>query len=159
MLVLPRFTSSLAGLDLKTSVQKTSTALRYARSQAVTEQVNYYAVFDLEKNGCIIRAEKPDNEENFYTETRAAAAETVDNPQEQASTVKSYFLPENVRIEKALITDKEIESGFFVIEFYPAGNSSGGAVIFIDAKKRRFKINVDFITGMVDIADPDLSKS
>ncbi|MCU0614338.1 MAG: hypothetical protein MUD09_04555 [Desulfobacterales bacterium] len=49
----------------------------------------------------------------------------------------------------------EIDSGLFDIVFYPAGNSSGGSVVLIDEKERRFQISVDFITGIVNLTEPD----
>lgn len=156
-MVVPRLIGSITRLDLTTSAKNISSALRYARSQAVSEQITYYAVFDFEKNGCFINAEKPGDDKEVYPTNESMTGETADAPISGASLEKSYFLPESVKIEKAVRSDKATDSGLFSIEFYPAGNSSGGSVIFTNEKERRFKLNVDSITGVVDIEDPDRS--
>ncbi len=66
-LVSPRLLGSLTKVNLKTSAQKISSSLRYARSQAVSEQTIYHDVFDFDKKGLFINAEKPqDNEDNYF---------------------------------------------------------------------------------------------
>ncbi len=153
-LVSPRLLGSLTKVNLKTSAQKISSSLRYARSQAVSEQAIYHAVFDFEKKGLFINAEKPqDNEENYF-KAEFESAETDDTEAGENRT-ESYFLPEDVKFEKAMTTNDEIDSGLFDIVFYPAGNSSGGSVVLIDEKERRFQISVDFITGIVNLTEPD----
>ena len=67
---------SLTRAHLRTSVQKVASALRYARSQAVSERTIYSAVFDFEKNGCIIDAKKETESEDSYAEVEEQAAET-----------------------------------------------------------------------------------
>ena len=71
------------------------------------------------------------------------------------SEAKSYELPETVKIEKGVIGEEEVESESFEILFYPAGNSTGGTVVLIDEKENRFRIEVDSITGMVKMTEPD----
>lgn len=156
-MVVPRLIGSITRLDLTKTAKNISSALRHARSQAVSEQITYYAVFDFEKNKCFINAEKPGDDERVYPSNESATGGTQDAPVSETSMVKFYALPESVKIEKAVRSDKETDSGLFSIEFYPAGNSSGGSVIFINEKERRFKLNVDPITGVVDIEDPDRS--
>jgi Tfp pilus assembly protein FimT len=153
-LVTPRLVGSLTNLNLKTSAQKISASLRYARSQAVSGQTIYYAVFDFEKNGMFIKAEKPLDDEESYLKAEIEATET-DNTKDREYRAESYFLPDGVRIEKAMTTNDEIDSGLFDIVFYPAGNSSGGSVVLMDEKDRRFRISVDFITGIVTLTEPD----
>jgi general secretion pathway protein H len=153
-LVTPRLVGSLTNLNLKTSAQKISASLRYARSQAVSGQTINYAVFDFEKNGMFIKAEKPLDDEESYLKVEIEATET-DNTKDREYRAESYFLPDGVRIEKAMTTNDEIDSGLFDIVFYPAGNSSGGSVVLIDEKDRRFRISVNFITGIVTLTEPD----
>lgn len=156
-MVVPRLIGSITRLDLTTTAKNISSALRNARSQAVSEQIIYYAVFDFEKNGCFIHAEKPIEDEKGYPTHESVTGGTADSPISGASLVKSYFLPESIKIEKALRSDKQTDSGLFIIEFYPAGNSSGGSVILISEKEHRLKLNVDSITGVVNIEEPDRS--
>jgi general secretion pathway protein H len=153
-LVTPRLIGSLTKMNLKTSAQKISSSLRYARSQAISGQIIYHAIFDFEKNSLNIKAEKPQDDEDAYLKAEIESVET-DNLKATEAREESYFLPEGVKIEKAMITPDEIDSGSFSIMFYPAGNSSGGSVVLIDEKERRFQINVDLITGIVDLTEPD----
>jgi general secretion pathway protein H len=153
-LVTPRLVGSLTKMNLKTSAQKISSSLRYARSQAVSGQISYHAVFDFEKNGIFIKAEKTQADEDSYLKDEMEATET-DNTKAREYRTEVYLLPDGVRIEKAMTPHDEFDSGLFNIEFYPAGNSSGGTVILIDEKERRFYVSVDFITGIVNLTEPD----
>jgi len=153
-LVTPRLIGSLTKLNLKTSAQKISSSLRYARSQAVSQQIIYHAVFDFEKNGLFIEAEKPQDDEDAYLKAELESAET-DSTKAGENRTEFYLLPEDVKIEKAVTANDEIDSGLFDIVFYPTGNSSGGSVILVDEKERRFQISVDFITGIVSLTEPD----
>jgi len=154
MLVTPRLIGSLTKMNLKTSAQKMCSSLRYARSQAVSEQIVYHAVFDLEKNSLVIKAEKPQDEEDAFSKA-FLEPEKTDDSMAGESRGESYVLPDGVIIEKAMTPTDDVDSGIFRIEFYPAGNSSGGTVILADEKKRRFQIGVDFITGIVSLTEPD----
>lgn len=153
-LVTPRLIGSWTKMNLKSSAQKISSSLRYARSLAVSEQITYHAVFDLEKNGLFIKAEKPLNNQDNYLTDENDSTET-DNSKTEKPRSESYFLPDGVNIEKVMIGEDEIDSGEFDIAFYPAGKSSGGSIILIDEKERRLQISVDFITGIISLTEPD----
>jgi general secretion pathway protein H len=153
-LVTPRLVGSLTKMNLKTSAQKISSFLRYARSQAVSEQTVYHAVFDFEKNSIYIKNEKPQGDEDTFFKAEIESAET-DNSKSKRSGTQSYILPEGVVIKKAIIANEEIDSGLFNIVFYPAGSSSGGIVVLMDEKERRYQINIDFITGIISLSEPD----
>lgn len=153
-LVTPRLIGSWTKMNLKSSAQKISSSLRYARSLAVSEQITYHAVFDLEKNGLFIKAEKPKYNDDNDLQDENDSTET-DNSQTEKPRSESYFLPDGVHIEKVMIGNDEIDSGEFEIAFYPAGKSSGGRVILIDEKERRLQISVDFITGIISLTEPD----
>jgi general secretion pathway protein H len=153
-LVTPRLVGSLTKMNLKTSAQKISSSLRYARSQAVAQQIIHQAVFDFEKNSVSVKSEKPLNDKDAYSQAEIESSAT-DNRKAGDAGVETYFLPEGVKIKKAIIANEEIDSGSFSIEFYPAGNSSGGSVVLNDEKERRFQISVDFITGIINLTEPD----
>jgi general secretion pathway protein H len=153
-LVTPRLIGSLTKMNLKTSAQKISSFLRYARSQAVSEQTVYHAVFDFENNSMYIKNEKPPDEQDTYFKAEIESAET-DNSKSGRSGIQSYIFPEGVVIKKAIIANEEIDSGSFNIIFYPAGSSSGGIVVLMDEKERRYQINIDFITGIISLSEPD----
>ena len=154
-LAAPRMIGSLTRAHLRTSVQKVASALRYARSQAVSQRAIYSAVFDFEKNGCVIDAKKETESDDPDSEVDEQAAETDGSGENKASEAKSYELPETVKIEKGVIGEEEFESDSFEILFYPAGNSTGGTVVLIDEKENRFQIDIDPITGMVKMTEPD----
>ena len=154
-LAAPRMIGSLTRAHLRTSVQKVASALRYARSQAVSQRAIYSAVFDFEKNGCVIDAKKETESDDPNAEVEEQAAETDGSGENKISEAKSYELPETVKIEKGVIGEEEFESESFEILFYPAGNSTGGTVVLIDEKENRFQIDIDPITGMVKMTVPD----
>jgi type II secretion system protein H len=153
-LVTPRLIGSLTKMNLKTSAQKISSSLRYARSQAVSEQTVYHAVFDFENNSIYIKKENPQDDEDTYFKSEIESAET-DNSKSKRSGMESYILPEGVVIKKAIIANEEIVSDLFTIVFYPVGSSSGGSVVLMDEKERQYQINVDFITGIINLTEPD----
>ncbi len=153
-LVSPRLIGSLTKMNLKTSAQKISSSLRYARSQAVSGQITYKADFDFENNRMTIQPENPVDNEFSYFKDETEPMETSDSSEKQHTT-ESYFLPDGIHFEKALIGTDEINSGLFTVMFYPAGNSSGGSIVLIDEKERRFQISIDFITGVINLAEPD----
>jgi type II secretion system protein H len=152
-LVAPRLIGSLTKMNLKTAGQKISSSLRYARSQAVTNQIIHYAVFDFEINSVHIKAEKPLNDDAHSSAENESAY--TDNSKEKDTRVETYFLPEGVTFKKAIIANEQIETGVFRIEFYPSGNSSGGNVFITDEKERWYKLSVDSITGITKLTEPD----
>jgi prepilin-type N-terminal cleavage/methylation domain-containing protein len=152
-LVAPRLTGSLTKMNLKTAGQKISSSLRYARSQAVTNQIIHYAVFDFETNSVHIKAEKPLNYDAYSNAENESAY--TDNSKEKDTGVVNYFLPEGVKFKKAIIANEQIDTGVFRIGFYPSGNSSGGNVFLTDEKERRFKLSVNSITGITNLTEPD----
>jgi general secretion pathway protein H len=153
-LVTPRLIGSLTKMNLNTSAQKISSFLRYARSQAVSEQTVYHAVFDFEKNSMYIKIEKPQDDQDTYFKAETESEETDDSKSER-SEIQSYILPEGVVIKKAVVANEKIDSDLFSIVFYPAGSSSGGSVVLMDEKERQYQISVDFITGIVSLTELD----
>lgn len=151
-LVVPRLAGSLTRMNLRSASQKICSSLRYARSQATSEKMTYTAIFDFEKNGCFIQVKKddPENVEDVSLDDTTLTEE---------NEVKSYFLPEGVKIEKGIRGDEKTESETFQIEFFPAGNSSGGDVILVDEKENRYRIHIDFLTGIVKLSDEASSDS
>jgi hypothetical protein len=66
---------------------------------------------------------------------------------------KAYELPEEVRLEKGISTDGEIDSGAFQIMFFSNGGSSGGELFLSNDRGNRYEIRVDFITGTVQLGE------
>lgn len=137
---VPNLAGSLTGMNLRTSAKKISAALRFARSRAVSEMRPYSAFFDLDKNRFSIVTKKQDDDGlNLGKEEDT----------EDSDVIKTYDLPEGVKIEKAG-TEKEMkETGVFIIDFLPSGGNTGGKIVVGNEKKRKFEIIVNFITGAV----------
>ncbi len=141
-LAWPRMARSLEKMNLNTAARKMSAALRYARSKAVSQSTTYISDFDFDSRRLTI---KP-----LPEKTRLFREGSVSN-NDKATREKSYELPEGVRLEKAIVDEEEIRSGLFRIVFFPSGCSSGGEVVITGEKKDRYRIKVDFITGMVEL--------
>jgi len=143
--VAPRVTAPLGTLSLKTASKKIVSALRYARSQAVSENAGQVAIFDFEKRRLMI----------FKGASLPPAYRADELPLKKAEMV--YELPDQVRFEKAATGDEQIASGLFQVVFFPNGSSNGGKMILAGDSDRRYGIQVDFITGMVRLLDTDRS--
>lgn len=131
-MVLPRLAGSLDRLNSESVAKKIAAALRYARSQAVSERRTFSARFDFEKREMGIRNLKSGNG--------------------NSKSEPTYRLPKGVQFAEAA-PEERMEAGVFEIVFYPGGNSSGGEVTVLDEKKRQYEISVDFITGSVRLGD------
>jgi len=139
-LVGPRFTGSLTSMNLKTAAKKVAAALRYARSQAASEQITYISVFDFEKQILTV-GDYQQPSEDIHSDN---IIEHIDKPE-------TYQLPDGIKFEKIISAEDEINTGLFTILFYPIGNSTGGEIILTDEREKHYSINVDFITGSVQL--------
>lgn len=133
-IIAPRLVNSLGNMNTKTTAKKIAASLRYARSKAASEKIPYAAVFDFYSNQLIIK--KNINDEELTDK---------DIPQ-------VYPLLENIRFKQGVSPAGDIyKSEPFYIIFYPGGGSSGGSITISDAREREQTINIDFITGIVNI--------
>ena len=161
----PRVAKSLGGVSLKTSARKIAGALRYARSKAVNTGRTYHAIFDMAKNRMIVVPSSrgsvydmldsdngtfEDEEEN----SREPVLEGKDNMLQQA---RIYNLPKSVIFEKVVVGDIESDSGeddeIYQAAFFPNGTSQSVEIVITDPREQRFIVSVDFITGVVSIAE------
>lgn len=143
VLVAPNLAGSLSGMNLKTAAKKISAALRYAQSRAISEKVTCTACFDFEKSMLFILtvAGSPDEIDPELSGKDTAKTEKA----------KAYCLPDGIRFEKCVSQKGEFDSGIFRIGFFPGGGNTGGDVILVDDREKKFKISVDFITGGVKL--------
>ena len=159
VLVVPQLTGSLAKTNLQTASKKISASLRYARSRAASEKITYVAIFDFEKDRLSIMTGRTGM--TGMTGQEAQTGETIEQDlgdgEEPVIRSKSYDLPDGVKLEKAVSGENEIDSGLFQIVFFPTGSSSGGDVILTNDRGKRYKISVDFITGIVRLESWDES--
>lgn len=140
----PKLAGSLTNMDLKTAAKRVAASLRYARSQAATETITYFALFDLDKGRTTIG---PDERKRADGETTGEEAGSPENDPE----LKHYYLPQGVRIQKGIFRDQEATSGLFTIAFFADGGSSGGTVILTNKRGFAYRIKTDFITGTVQV--------
>jgi general secretion pathway protein H len=142
-LVVPGIAHSLDNLRLKTFTRDVSASLRYARSRAVSEKTTCFAVFSPEKRTLTIVGEKD-------------LVKQDESAEEGQSDVRRevYRYPENMVLKVPSEEDGTAESGPFVIRFFPNGSSSGGELLLENTRNRRFRILVDFITGLVHVDQP-----
>ena len=148
VLVVPQLTGSLAKTNLQTASKKISASLRYARSRAASEKITYVAIFDFEKDRLSIMTGQE-------AQTGETLKEDLGDGEEPVIRSKSYDLPDGVKLEKGVSGENEIDSGLFQIAFFPTGSSSGGDVILTNDRGKRYKISVDFITGIVRLGSWD----
>jgi type II secretion system protein H len=157
--VVPRLVGPMSNLDLKTASQKISASLRYVRSNAASGKTTYAALFDFDQNRLVLAnaADSPLAREDFQIGNRAsfdrALADPPDSEKERPGDVKTYTLPDGVKFAKGVSREGDFNSGLFRIFFYPSGGSSGGEITVANERGRQYKINVDFITGTVQLLE------
>ena len=98
------------------------------------------ALFDLDKNRVIIKGDQTAQEEEENDDSGG------DRNNRQT---KRYELPKDVRLDKAILGEGEIDSGLFQIIFFSTGGSSGGELVLSNDRGNRYQVKVDFITGTV----------
>ncbi len=141
--VVPRLAGSMTNMNLRTAAKKIAASLRYARSQAISESRTYVALFDFDKNRVTIRGDLTSR--NGEEEKDGAVGDQEDRQS------KSYVLPGDVRFEKGISGDGEIDSGLFQVIFLSNGGSSGGELFLRNDRGHQYEIKVDFITGTVRV--------
>lgn len=146
-LVVPRMFGSLAHMNLKTEAKRVAAALRYARSQAVSEQASYLALFDLETNRLTVVRIDPEGKLKGIPAPVPPADEGHDKDDPPAPMI--YALPETITLSKTEAGKDLFAEEKIGIEFYPDGNSSGGEVILADERGKRYIVWVHFISGEV----------
>lgn len=157
--VAPKLTGPLSNLDLKTASKNISSSLRYIRSHAASEKTTYVALFDFDQNKLVLAtaATSPLAQKDFQISSRGTfervPADPTDHAKGMAGGGKTYKLPDGVRLAKAVSGEGEFNSGLFRIFFFPGGGSSGGAVTVANERGRQYRIQVDFVTGTVQLSE------
>lgn len=140
-LVAPRLAGSVPKLQLQAVAGKISAALRYARSQAVTENRTYTAVFDFGHNRLYV-VDRPMVSDLDFEDLQKTARES-------GLRQKIYDLPRGVALKTSSSGQNEIVTDIFALFFYATGGSSGGTVTLASDRDRRCRINIDPIIGTV----------
>lgn len=121
--VPPRFLGSIAASDTRAAAFKLQSALRHAHSQAIAKQRETNLVLDVEKRRYW---EKP--------------------------TGREFQLPRHLRLTLTTADSEIVQENVGAIGFYPDGSSTGGRINVADAK-RSYVIDVDWLTGRIQLHD------
>jgi len=145
----PKLAGSMTNINLKTASKKVAASLRYARSQAVSEGLDYVARFDLEANRVSIVPGKRASEGSEADSSDGAGVDVDERG--GVDRLKVYELPDGVSLIMGISGDTETDSGVFEIIFLFDGGSSGGEVVLVNQRERAYMVAVDFITGAVRV--------
>jgi len=113
--------------EIRGSVRQLASGLRAARSEAITRQVEGIVTVDLEARRFRVSGRT--------REGRLPDAESVE--------IKLYTAQEEL-----------VDDSTGRIRFFPDGSSTGGHVSLMD-EQTEYRVNVDWLTGRVDIVERD----
>ncbi len=125
------------GLEIKTVTKEISSVLRYARSHAVSEKRTYCLVINKEDGVVRLYAHEDETESN----------NEEGNEEKERLPVLERPLPPDL-----LISINDDDSDELYMEFFPQGNSSGGTIKLEQEEGAIFFIDVNRITGKVEVA-------
>jgi prepilin-type N-terminal cleavage/methylation domain-containing protein len=147
--VIPRIAQPLGGIELKTSARHVLSALRLARSRAVTQKVNIIAHFDLQQKKFILAQSGGGMDTSgMSAHIRKTAFQKTDN----VKILDEYEFPEEVEIQHSKTVQPADTEDVFQILFYPSGRSSGGKVLFSGNSVKKYLVHVDFVTGITRLS-------
>ena len=136
-LVAPSLSRFFRTVELKGAAQKISAILRNCRSEAVNKGKVYEVLFNSQSREVRVHS----------METSEEKDETKEGPFPD----KTYLLPEGIQMKGDPATSSLSASGLSPIEFYPNGGSSGGTILLDSPDRLGYRIQVHFLTGMVDV--------
>jgi prepilin-type N-terminal cleavage/methylation domain-containing protein len=151
-LVAPVFTRSFGQLRLKAAARDLAALCRFARTQAIANQVVLEVVLDRGANAYWLRGPEWVVSRLGGIE-QVATAEDPEQPwQVRLRQARVRPLPVGVTLKSVILdpgTLREDERGAIV--FFPQGSSSGGEVWVSDEKGRGYRIVIDPSIGVVRI--------
>jgi general secretion pathway protein H len=121
--VPPLFTGSISGAESRAAARQLAAALRQARSQAIARQQEAVLVLDLDQR-----------------RYRSSAAR------------RDVQLARDFSVTLATADARVLEHSRGSIRFFPDGSSSGGR-IKLSNDKRSYVVDVDWLTGKIDLHD------
>lgn len=142
--ITPRFGSNRDRLLIKTTVKDVASVFRFARNQAVILGRDVSVVYDFGKNQISVLP-------RIIGEIEADKNENGDG--EFATAIRLYTLPEDVSPDFSDKGSDSDEQQTVLVAFYALGNSSGGQVVISDKRDHRVAINIDSITGTVNVLE------
>ena len=126
------------GLEMKTVTKEISSVLRYARNHSVSEKRIYCLVINKDEGAVRLYAHE--------VETGNGEGNEGDNEEEEMLPVIDRPLPADL-----LISIDDDDSDVLYMEFFPQGNSSGGTIKLENESGLNFFIDVNRITGKVEV--------
>ena len=135
---LSRFSKSI---ELKTSAQRVSGIMRYCRNEAIQRGKVQQVILDAAKGEVrVITIEPSEGAEGSEGEKK-----------EERTTQKKYTLPPGIQIEEVKVAPPQYPADFPAIEFYPSGGSNGGSFHLDREDHKGYRIQVNFLTGIVEV--------
>jgi general secretion pathway protein H len=144
-LVVFSVSGSLTNVQLNTASKRVAAALRYARSQAASQNETYLATFEFAESRLSVLS--------WSDRIKQSDNGSVKAPGETTSEARVYNLPEGVMLGKNTPGGDESEASLLSVLFFPNGSSSGGAVTLTNSRGRSYAVEVDFITGIVTLRE------
>jgi len=129
------------GLEMKTVTKEISSVLRYARNHSVSEKRIYCFVINKEEGAVRLYAHEDE------TENKNEEGIEEDNEEKEILPVIDRPLPADL-----LVSIDDDDSDVLYMEFFPQGNSSGGTIKLENESGLNFFIDVNRITGKVEVS-------
>jgi general secretion pathway protein H len=122
-LVPPMITVGGSTTELKAGARQVAAGLRKARSQAIVSRAEATLTLDVEARSFLLSGDS-----------------------------KSRKLPQQAEIGVYTAQGEVVDANTAAIRFYPDGSSTGGRVT-LAMDERKFHVDVDWLTGQVEILD------
>jgi len=138
-LVTPSLSRFSSTIELKGAAKRVSAILRYYRSEAINRGRVYHVLFDSDLNEVRIQPV-------VSTEEQGEGEKKEEN-----IPPKIYVIPKGVYLREVKVESTQYPSDFPTIEFYANGGSNGGEITLDSQDRQGYKIEVDFLTGIVAV--------
>jgi type II secretion system protein H len=136
-LVAPSLSRFSRTVELRGAAQKISGILRNCRSESVNKGKVYQVILNSQSREVTVHTKEPSGEK--------------DEKKEASTPQRTYLLPEGIQMKEDPTSSSESASGLPIIEFYPNGGSNGGTILINSPDRLGYRIQVNFLTGMVEI--------
>lgn len=136
----PRLLSPNRHLQLKTTVNKMTGAMRYASNIATTTQKKMAVFIDVRKNNLLVAPAAGRDEYRI-----------LDNNEKHRDGLNAYNYPEDIVFFQEYSVIENSGPNGLVVYFFPDGSCSGGSLVFGYPEGPKYKIVIDFITSIIII--------
>jgi general secretion pathway protein H len=123
--------TSSSGLTMRTFTRELSATLRYARNHAVSEKQAYCFVINKEEGLYRLYSDKVDEEGKLLP--------VIEKP-----------IPEDLEV----VINAEDED-FFEVQFFPLGNTTGGAIEVQDKRGKVYLVSVNRLSGKIEVGEAE----